>query len=268
MPLLPKRYPLQGYELKMAQNIGPQNMISGQFNDDIRVTVRNIGQGNWNEVSCNDEYKIIFDIGTNLHVSHFTMRTLVNQRFNQYSNSKPYLVLSHWDADHINCLYVLSPNELSTCFSGVYCINFMKSLLSSTVYNNLNLTLGRKVVCFDPIEKTIPISGRRFQLANYAALYIGERSRNINYAGLSLCIQGRKGSANLTGDIKLQQAQSVLNTEFYGNNLTNHLLVAPHHGGKYLSGEKEYAPSICQVAISVGHLNSYGHPESFMENYY
>ena len=231
--------------------------------------MRDIGQGNWNEVSFDDVYQIIYDMGTNLHTPIPTLRKLAMARYAEYKTCKPLLLLSHWDADHINCLIGLNTQELKDCFCGVCCMNKMKSAISSQIYNNLHTAFGSKLYCYNPCDKTITDSQRRITLNNNAYFYIGRQSSNINYAGLSLVIRNNTGSALLTGDIKLEQAHDIYKLErTFGLRNHNHMLVAPHHGGRYPSGRKDYADPISKVAISVGRNNSYGHPEASMLDLY
>lgn len=98
--------------------------------------------------------------------------------------------------------------------------------------------------------------------------YQGEKSRNINYCGLAMFIQGRNASANLTGDCRLSQAESVYQQELgLGVKTNKHVLVAPHHGGDCGASFRTYASPCDNIMISVGVNNNYNHPHKDMLAY-
>ncbi len=269
MPLLPKLHALSSDDLKVIPNPANQNYLPSKRPNIFTIQVRDVGQGNWNEVLCDAKYDIIYDIGTSIYASEDDFRNLISSRYAFYKHSKPVLVLSHWDADHINCLSVFSQKELRECFSKVFCMNQIKSMLAHQIYENLSKAFQKDLFCFEPYKKQTSDGERRLELNNYASIYIGRESRNINYSGMSLFIKGKDGSANLTGDIKLIQAYDAFQEERKRNlKLPNHILVAPHHGGRYSTGKKVYADPTRQVAISVGSRNHYGHPEESMLQLY
>ena len=80
-------------------------------------------------------------------------------------------------------------------------------------------------------------------------------------------VRGSIRSANYTGDCRLSQAYSVYDQELAkGLITTEHVLVAPHHGGDYGSQSRLYSNPCNYIEISVG-SNSYGHPDPVMEHY-
>lgn len=269
LPLLKKIYPLTSDSLKANSNEGVPLLRLPSKQNKITVRVRDIGQGNWNEVSFNDQYKIVYDIGTNLHASNSTLRQLALSRLIEYKAAKPLLILSHWDADHINCLAAFSPKELKECFWGVCCMNKLRSAISMQIYDNLRDAFGSKLYCYEPCDKTVAYAKRRHSLCNNVHIYKGCQSRSTNYSGMSLLIKTDTASALLTGDVRLEQAFDIYKFERnLGMHYRNHLLVAPHHGGRYPSGRKDYADPTSCIAISVGWQNRYGHPEARMLTLY
>lgn len=269
LPLLPKTEPLSSGDLKVFPNETVPRLLQQNLPNKITIKVRDVGQGNWNEVLFDDEYIIVYDIGTYLRADRSTRRTRVMERYAEYKKSKPLLILSHWDVDHINCLTEFGITELKECFCGVCCMNKLRSLMSTQIYGKLQIAFGHKLNCYTPCDKTITDSKRRQPINNNAYIYIGRQSRSTNYSGLSLVVRNDNGSALLTGDIKLEQAFTIYHLErVFSLGSQRHMLVAPHHGGRYPSGRKDYADPTALVAISVGLQNTYGHPEARMLQLY
>ena len=85
-------------------------------------------------------------------------------------------------------------------------------------------------------------------------------------------VEGNTTSASYTGDCLLSQADEVLQDALAKDSTqTEHILVAPHHGGANPVLNMHYTPnhpiSKTLVLISVGNGNSYGHPEAKMLAY-
>lgn len=146
----------------------------------------------------------------------------------------------------------------------------MKTITSLKIYNNILKALGKdNVYCIRPADRTNGITMHLWNRIGNIAFYKGEKSRNINYAGLCMFVSGNIKSANFTGDIKLIQAKYVYDQEkeLNSNTTDGHILVAPHHGGDYGKKARSYSRSTTDVVISVGAGNSYGHPEKYMLSY-
>lgn len=110
------------------------------------------------------------------------------------------------------------------------------------------------------------------QLNSHIRLYIGENRRNINHSGIAMLVKGNTTSANYTGDCLLSQADEVLQDALAkGSTQTEHILIAPHHGGANPVSDMHYIPNHpitkTQVVISVGNGNSYRHPDAKMLSY-
>lgn len=69
-----------------------------------QVIVRNIGQGNWNEIKSNERFTLIFDAGTIYTTKRIDVFRLIGDRDNQYQKSNPIIIISHWDVDHYHFL--------------------------------------------------------------------------------------------------------------------------------------------------------------------
>lgn len=83
----------------------------------ISAVVRNVGQGNWNEVCFNDNVKIVFDAGAPMTATKEEIKKIIGNRSSLYPDSKPILILSHWDKDHYHALIGMSDSELNDSYS-------------------------------------------------------------------------------------------------------------------------------------------------------
>lgn len=234
-----------------------------------KIIIRDVDQANWNEIIEDDIIKIIFDLGARLHASKAEVEKIFNARQSLLLKSKPMLVISHWDMDHIHCLKYLSDVEISQYFSSFICVNHMKSITAENVYLKVLKGLGNnKVCCLNNPVRSNGTNMHFWKRSNNVSFYLGEKSSNINFTGICMFIKGRNKSVNFTGDVKLKQAKNAYDQELQRGMLTNeHILIAPHHGGDYGARVRTYSTPCTQVIISVGINNNYGHPDRLMYNF-
>lgn len=245
--------------------------MPGQITDGL-LRVNDVEQGNHNEIINEGNVVLVYDMGASLHSTKSFVRQLIADRIEVYQHSKPILVISHWDYDHIIQLKHLTSEELK-CFSHVICPTKTKSVMSKQILRKIYQTLPQTSIHVMAnrarLGKDYPLMRKTFDINGFA-LYIGEEHRNINYSGLVLFVHGKRGNALLTGDCALIQASDVLDEESQHLNHTNrsHKLVVPHHGGSYTNKRNIYLNySIPDEAhgdvaiISVGENNRYGHPD-------
>lgn len=231
-----------------------------------KVKVQNVGQANWNELLYDDKIVILFDAGAELRAKKKEVQDFISSKEQVLKSSKPILIISHWDLDHVHCLKMLDEHLVSKYFSILICPNRIKSL----TYSNIILTFknalgGDKVFAMTPPRKGTELP-KRLKLSNSIfSLYIGEASRNINYCGLILYVKGERMSCNLTGDCRLSQAKEIYDYEKPKSN--HHFLIAPHHGGDCGINYRQYSLPCDLIAISVGDSNPYGHPQKDMLKY-
>ena len=267
--ILQRHSVLDPHELS-CEKINEQFSLEELYDCDFKLCVRNVGQANWNELLANNTVKFVYDIGAELHSKIDDVKTLFYERVEDYKRDKPILVLSHWDIDHYQCLLCANVQIIKECFSKFLCINMMKSVTSHKVYDDITKALGyNNVFCLNPANRTNGIKMHLWNRIGNIAFYKGEKSRNINYAGLCMFVSGNIKSANFTGDIKLIQAKYVYDQEkeFNSNTTDGHILVAPNHGGDYGKKARSYSQPTTDVVISVGAGNRYGHPEKYMLSY-
>lgn len=156
----------------------------------MQVIVKNIGQGSWNEIVVNNTVKLVFDIGTHYSTKRNDVTRLLNGADTAYEQSKPGLIISHWDVDHYHFLKAMSDKAI-TSFSFILCRNFTPSLMSRAIFARIR-NLNSNCIVLPPDTRTTTLretplfdiyNNSRFLIFNSGA------SRNRNKDGLSLLIR-------------------------------------------------------------------------------
>lgn len=277
--LLQSHEPLDSWELHINQD--PESLknidtLQISFNN-LQVHVVDVGQANWNELRSNGYTVIQYDMGADLNASKLQVDSIYHNHTPKVEFAqKAVLVISHWDMDHIHCLCSMSQDEISSTFCEVWCPNTIRSNTASVLFDRIKNALASKNVhCINPKNHTPKTSYRMHhlhQLTKGIDLFIGENRRNRNLSGIVMFVSGNNSSVNYTGDCLLSQADEVLQYEVSsGLNLSDHILIAPHHGGANPTNNIHYtivSPiTQARVFISVGKNNNYGHPDAKMFNY-
>lgn len=231
----------------------------------LSAVVRNVGQGNWNEIKVNDKIKIVFDIGAPIRASKLEIHDIIGDKNIQYSEMKPGLILSHWDMDHYHCLLGMSNKELEN-FSFFICRDKVPNLTSRKVFNSISDAIGRNniytIEAIDKIPKRGPV--KLFPISdttNQLVLYNAEEHKNRNISGLALSLKSKNNSIIFPGDCHYHQiSRDILPHINYSH---QHNIIVPHHGGT--AGEYIYKlpshVSAGKAVVSVGE-NNYRHPKA------
>jgi len=237
--------------------------------NDMEVYIKDVGQANWNELRIEGAVKVLFDAGAELHASQPEAQRIFNTRRNDLEESRPLLVLSHWDMDHIHCLKYLSDYDIKKCFSALICPDRVKSVTSITIRENFIRALGKhNVYSLSLPTRTNGISMTEWCSMGCLTIYKGEANSNINFCGLVMFVEGKKKTVNFTGDCRLSQANDVyIKIKANTNEYKNHILISPHHGGDYGTKHRTYDLPCNDIAISVSINNIYGHPQKNMLKY-
>jgi hypothetical protein len=244
----------------------------GQPTTNIKVIVRNVGQGNWNEIYENNHVKLVYDVGAPLLASISEVRTIIGKKPTDYSTDRPGIILSHWDVDHYHSLVGMTDAELA-CFSFFICRDILPNTTAQDLFARITAIIGlANIFCLSQLPRVqrspvhlIPHT----PLSAPHILFNSEYHKNRNKSGLVLLLRTHSSSLILSGDVHYEQLSAdVLPSIIFGN--TNghvHNLIAPHHGG--LAGDYVYAlPNgvITKIAaISVG-VNPWGHPYGVYTN--
>lgn len=244
----------------------------------LQLYVADVGQANWNELRHNGNTIVQYDMGAELHATKQQVDAIYKAHApNVDPSKKAILVISHWDMDHIHCLCSMSAKDIQDTFSKVWCPDTVKSNTAANILAKLQHALtNANVKCVTPHHHTPRTDYHMHplqQLNNNIRLYIGENRRNRNHSGIVMFVEGISTSANYTGDCLLSQADEVLQDVLQnGTQASQHILIAPHHGGANPKANMHYTilPPITntQVCISVGNGNPYGHPDAKMLTYF
>lgn len=235
-----------------------------QLKGDISVTVRNVGQGNWNEIKSDFNVVIVYDCGASMHFLKEDVIKLLENRLLVYQESKPVLFLSHWDKDHYHCLIGMSESEIKKSFSHFVCRDFLPNNTCINLFNKINSALGSTNVFAIAAEDRSARRGlvrltNMNKLTDSVVLFNAQKHKNRNMSGLLMLVQSKNKSVILSGDAHYYQLSSDILVNLKTSN--SHILVVPHHGGK--AGKFIYnkllAARLDVAVISVGR-NSYGHP--------
>lgn len=266
--LLQQHEPLEPEELR-HRNVPQELPVLFSATNDMKLFVKDVDQANWNELRCGNKIVVLFDAGAKLHAAKSDVEAIFDSRSRDLEQSKPILVLSHWDMDHIHCLKLISQKDIPRYFSKLICVDKMQSITAEDVYDKFLKSLGKKnVYCVSPAARTNGVDMHLWKDMGCISLYMGEQSRNINYCGIAMFVKGTQKSGNYTGDCRLSQAKSVYDQEIQKGISTNkHILIAPHHGGDYGATYRHYSQPCNHIAISVGANNGYGHPNEYMLRY-
>ena len=266
--VLQKHDALDAEEMSMA-NVPPGDLFDNITSNDLKLFVKDVGQANWNELRIGDDVKVVYDAGAELHAHEPEVRQIFEGRKKDRMRTKPVLVISHWDMDHIHCLKVMNDDDIRDCFSRIVCPDKLKSITSRNVLDGFVRALGNaNVYCLPLPGRTNGITMHLWRREGCISLYKAESSSQINYCGLVMFVKGNERSACYTGDCRLVQAKDAYDQEKSGGLATNaHVLIAPHHGGDCGVNYRQYSLPCNVIAISVGFNNGYGHPQSDMLKY-
>jgi beta-lactamase superfamily II metal-dependent hydrolase len=252
------------YASNIMYNRRDVNDIIFELNGHIKVNIRNVGQGNWNEVTKNDTYILVYDCGTDTYAKTSDVRNLINQRNTKYKDDKPVFILSHWDKDHYHCLLGMTDDELMS-FSKYIFRNDLPNLTSRKLYSRITSLLNSKDIYGIGADNRVPkVKTTSLRPLNTTSsqivLYNSQYHKNRNISGLVVSLKTAKSSVIFSGDCQYAQlSQFVLPHLNYSH---DHYLIVPHHGGaagRYIY-ENLNNMKLKKAIISVG-KNSYKHPD-------
>ena len=229
----------------------------------LSVIIRNVGQGNWNEISEDGNVSVVFDAGAPMYATRADIRNYIGNRTIRYSIEKPGLILSHWDKDHYHSLVGMSDAELGN-FSFFICRDRIPNLTSRILFNRISMAIGIANTYTISAEPRVARGGHTHLIplmpnTGQFVIYNAQHHKNRNISGLVVSIKTQASSIVLSGDCHYEQL--YIDVLPHLNYPHNHNLVVPHHGGK--AGNYVYdlpalvAPNA--AIISVG-ANGYGHP--------
>jgi len=272
------RIDLQGLKSKLISNNIPLALIRNTLNrvtpsssdpHDLKfnlgkvnkVIVRNIGQGNWNEILYNDKFKLIFDSGVLYSTKSNIVSNLKGDRDNLYQKDKPSFILSHWDVDHYHFLLAFEDETIKS---------FKKFIFRNIIPNLTSLKVISRFLSLNPSSlvpiDTVPVFNTKdnklfesYLTNNKKFIFFNSReSSSRNYSGLGLAIKEKLTSVIFSGDYKYSQVSDYILPIL--NYKSNQYFIVPHHGGE--AGKFVYndTTNVFKDAIISTGKNPYGHP--------
>lgn len=222
------------------------------------VIVRNVGQGNWNEVWLNSQLEFVHDIGASTKASHGECRRII--RTSGLRAQTPVLLISHWDIDHYHVLIAMEPNEIQQ-----FRLAFVPSLLLSNTSKRALELLKKElrhrlhILPFAPgrrvkwkVSLVTACGGKGYRV------FRGEHSSDTNKAGLALAVWGCDDTALLPGDHHYHQVFDDMMASLPDGKQIH--MVTPHHGGRAGRMPDHLCKGYAGRAVTSVGQNSYGRP--------
>lgn len=221
-----------------------------------KVVIRNIGQGNWNELVSDKKFVLIYDSGTIYSTKANIVKTIAGSRNIEYQKDKPVLILSHWDVDHYHFLTAFDDETIKS-----FCIFIYRASIPNLTarkilgrFRKLNTDALYPLACANPSPKrsSSKLIGIPLTINKSIILYNASKNQSRNKSGIGLCIRRKNCSVILPGDFDYSQISDFILPDLaYA---CNHYLIVPHHGGK--AGNFEYKAHrnniLKEAVISVG----------------
>jgi len=235
-----------------------------QFNNKLRVTFIDVGQGNAALVQFPGNKKMLID-GGGFRVGSFDTGENVVTPFllNRKILKVDYLVLSHPHPDHMNGLRFIAsefnPSEFWYNGDSVDTRDFTELMgivktKSIKFLGPEELARGRTISGVE-VEVLYPLEG--------LVLYENNDNRIINNNSLVLRFNYEGKSILFTGDIE-QDAEAYM-AEQYGNKLKSDVLLVPHHGSRYSSSNsflEKVKPDLSIISSRKGNRFGFPHMET------
>lgn len=230
------------------------------FHAQIKVTVRDVGHGNWNEIQFGST-RIFFDIGAQKQWRKNKVRSILDNARIQ-PDEKIFIFLSHWDTDHYHAILGLTDIELKS-IKGFVAPNNMpdtntadqvkKRLEAAGIRINL-IPFTNKKVKDKKIELNLNYNGKKLKIFRST----NTNNRNLNSIVFHFDCNGR--SLLLSGDQNYEKLfEYVINQVSCANPM---ILLLPHHGGSAGKFKELDWRSVLldEIVISYHDSNTYGHP--------
>jgi len=240
------------------------------IDDKLKIIVRNVGQGNWNEIYIKDNKKIIYDFGASIRYTQTQLDGLIRKyKIDKilYDNSVPLMIISHWDIDHYMMLLSLSDSQIKS-IGMILCMDKAISQTAKNVLSTLQKNLGTRLSIISASERESRRSSLKLHLVGSnkgILLFKGTQSSSINKSGLVLGLQTKEACAVLPADHHYSQIEKDVFPHL-NKNLTYNMVV-PHHCGNAgrISSTLTHFRKNGAAVISVG-KNSYHHPFKIIKN--
>ena len=240
----------QGKVEDSSEQVDPSGQADGSGEDpgvgteELTVQILDVGQGSAALVRQGDSF-LLMDGGDRDYSSY-----VVSYLKNEGVERLDYVVVSHYDADHLNGVVgVLNAFECDQVLAPDY-------ETDTKVYQSYLKVIEEKNI---PVE--YPKLGDCYTFADSSfqvVCPVAYSYEDANSNSLGIRLSYKDNSFLICGDCTEESEQDVL---YLGTDVQSDVYVANHHGSKYSNSEEFLqAVSPSYVIISCGRDNSYGHP--------
>jgi beta-lactamase superfamily II metal-dependent hydrolase len=230
------------------------------YSGEIKITVRDVGHGNWNEIEYSNK-RILFDIGAQKSFGEVDLLKIIcKAKFK--SGEEIYIFISHWDVDHYHAILKLSNKELKL-IKGIFGpTNIPKTNTAKRVTSLINkvgikyygIPFTAKRHLNKKIELNLLYSGAKLKIFRSSPTM----SRNLD--SIVILLEGNNNSVLFSGDNTYEKIFDYVLTSCQPSVPLN--LILPHHGGG--AGKFNFSSwttvALENIIISFCENNSYGHP--------
>ena len=257
------KYFLKKYILKLIAIILVFTISINIYNNlgikNLEIYFIDVGQGDSSLIKTPYNKVILIDGGGENSNSDFKVgeKTLLPYLLNRKIKKIDYIVVSHFDSDHVGgLLYIMEKVEI-------------KNIVIGTLFENSeNLQQFLKIVKERELKVIIVEAGSRINIEKnlyFDVLWPSSseviEENAINNNSLVCKLYYKDFSMLFTGDIEAIAEEKIYNKYKNTNILKSTILKVAHHGSKTSSTEKilnEIKPKI--ALIGVGKDNNFGHP--------
>lgn len=213
---------------------------------ELEINYIDVGQGNAALIKINN--KTILIDGGNRSNSRYYYNFIKNKNIKKID----YMIVSHYDEDHISGLISILENYE---VSNVLCPDYKKDTKIYKSFKN-SLKKSKANIIYPKKGDNFNISDARIKI-----LWPNEYKNNIdNDNSIILKLIHGNMSFLFTGDASINIENQLI---YSGFNLKSDVVMLGHHGSKYSTSNEfleEVDPKL--AIISVGNNNRYGHPSN------
>lgn len=260
-PLFDLRHPFRGRFWHWAGRIEPREgvlaILPPQPEEELELVVRNVGQGNWNELRTRVRTHVVYDVGAAWPMTAPAVQALAAPRDQAYLHDRPHVIISHWDVDHFHALRGLSDAALAA-LSTFLCRPRIPNRTCMEVMNRV-LALNPAVVRTWSAEPRQQAPGELLlkEDLGWLKLFNARRHSVKNRSGIMLAVERANSTAILPADHHYVQVSHDVLPQISATK--EHHLVVPHHGGSAGNMVYQTTAPLRQALVSVG-PNGHGHP--------
>jgi len=230
-----------------------------RIKENIDIVVKNVGQGNWNEIYSDGKCCVIYDLGSSIHLKNSEIKNIIHN--SMAFEDRPSLVISHWDIDHYKAIFQ-AKNEQLNKICCVLCPSELPNLTSKRAFDvirkNCNFINTLSPIKTRKVKRKVSVE-LEYKYSNFL-IFNGEKSSDRNKSGISIVVWNKTSAIILPADHHYFQ---IFN-DMYGHiPLGREInIITPHHGGK-AGNPNVYIGKIsnANIAITSTGKNSYGHPD-------